>query len=109
MTAADPDRSHRSSSPSSPPDSPLTTKEEWRHFVAHDPSTLAGSKDEDQRREHHADLPMINTPTIRKGISAARFLLQLDRHRIYVRRGVIVSGASGTGKTTALTQLGRAH
>lgn len=27
----------------------------------------------------------------------------------YARRGVIVSGASGTGKTTALTQLGRTH
>lgn len=51
----------------------------------------------------------MNTPTIRKVISTARLLIQLNRHQVSARRGVILSGTSGTGKTTALTQLGRAH
>ncbi|MFH8692596.1 TniB family NTP-binding protein [Streptomyces anulatus] len=42
-------------------------------------------------------------------ISTARLLIQLNRHQVSARRGVILSGDSGTGKTTALTQLGRAH
>ncbi|MFF4392535.1 AAA family ATPase [Streptomyces sp. NPDC001552] len=106
-----------------PPDSPLTTKEGWRHFVAHEPvpSRLLTAaekaalplnerlREEDRRREYHADLPMVNTPTIRKVIATSRLLIQLNRNQISARRGVILSGASGTGKTTALTQLGRAH
>jgi hypothetical protein len=106
-----------------PPDSPLTTKEGWRRYVEHEthppkPLTAAEltaltgreqARTNDRRREYHADLPLVNTPTIRKVISTARLLIQLNRHQVSARRGVIVSGASGTGKTTALTQLGRAH
>ncbi|MFE7757187.1 TniB family NTP-binding protein [Streptomyces sp. NPDC057429] len=106
-----------------PPDSPLTTKEGWRHFVGHDPvpprllpaaerAALSGRermREDDRRREYHADLPLVNTPTIRKVIATARLLVQLNRNQVSARRGVILSGASGTGKTTALTQLGRAH
>ncbi|MGA5135220.1 TniB family NTP-binding protein [Streptomyces olivoreticuli] len=106
-----------------PPDSPLTTKEGWRRYVEHDPAppTLLSAErraalgkrerlhDDDQRRDYHADLPLVNTPTIRKVIATSRLLVQLNRQQISARRGVIISGASGTGKTTALTQLGRAH
>jgi Bacterial TniB protein len=42
-------------------------------------------------------------------ISTARLLIQLNHNQVSARRGLIVSGASGTGKTTALTQLGRTH
>ena len=42
-------------------------------------------------------------------ISTTRLLVQLNRNQVSARRGVIISGASGTGKTTALTQLGRTH
>ncbi|MEU4178914.1 TniB family NTP-binding protein [Streptomyces sp. NPDC026589] len=106
-----------------PPDSPLTTKEGWRRYVEHEvhPPTLLSAaqrsaltarergRQDDRRREYHADLPLVNTPTIRKVISTSRLLVQLNRHQVSARRGVILSGASGTGKTTALTQLGRAH
>ena len=68
----------------------------------------AGDYDE-ARREYHADLPLVSTPTIRKVISTSRLLVQLNRNQVSARRGVIISGASGTGKTTALTQLGRTH
>jgi hypothetical protein len=104
-------------------DEPLTTKEGWRRFVdrqPHPPVLLdatglarlsprdRGSYDE-ARQEYHADLPLVNTPIIRKVISTSRLLVQLNRNQVSARRGVIISGASGTGKTTALTQLGRTH
>ncbi|MES9588772.1 ATP-binding protein [Streptomyces sp. NPDC094045] len=106
-----------------PPDSPLTTKEGWRRFVEHAPSpppllTAAQQAalsekeklhDEDLRRNYHADLPLVNTPTIQKVIATSRLLIQLNRQQISARRGIIISGSSGTGKTTALSQLGRAH
>lgn len=104
-------------------DEPLTTKEGWRRFVerqpavpdAHNPATVELLTPEQRdafdeiRRLYHADLPLANTPTIQKVISTARLLVQLNRNQVSARRGLIVSGASGTGKTTALTQLGRTH
>jgi len=104
-------------------DEPLTTKEGWRRFVdrqptppqAHNPATLEllPKRDrqewEETRRVYHGDLPLANTPTIQKVINTSRLLVQLNRNQVSARRGVIVSGASGTGKTTALTQLGRTH
>lgn len=106
-----------------PADEPLTTKEGWRRFVdrqptapdQHNPATVEllspAERDayDEARREYHADLPLANTPTIQKVITTARLLFQLNRQQISARRGLIVSGASGTGKTTALTQLGRTH
>ncbi|WP_326720682.1 MULTISPECIES: TniB family NTP-binding protein [unclassified Streptomyces] len=105
------------------PDSPLTTKEGWRRFVEHESSPPAlltavqraalSSKeelrDDELRRNYHSDLPLVNTPTIQKVIATSRLLVQLNRQQISARRGIIISGASGTGKTTALSQLGRAH
>jgi hypothetical protein len=106
-----------------PADSPLTTKEGWGAFVRHAPAApdLLAAADlavltparrgayDQARREYHADLPLVNTPVMQKVISACRLLIQLNRHQVSARRGMIISGASGTGKTTALTQLGRTH
>jgi hypothetical protein len=106
-----------------PPDSPLTTKEGWAAFVRHEPAPplplpaagpaalAAGDRAacDEARREYHADLPLVSTPVLQKVISTCRLLIQLNRHQVSARRGVIISGASGTGKTTALTQLGRTH
>src|ERR1700687_3689779 len=104
-------------------DEPLTTKEGWRRFVDHQPdppvlldaAALARLSPPDRgrydeaRREYHGDLPLVNTPIIQTVISTSRLLVQLNRKQVSARRGVIISGASGTGKTTALTQLGRTH
>jgi hypothetical protein len=104
-------------------DEPLTTKEGWRRFVDHQPqppvlldaaalATLSPgdrSDYDEARRDYHADLPLVNTPIIQTVISTSRLLVQLNRTQVSARRGVIISGASGTGKTTALTQLGRTH
>jgi len=105
------------------PDNPLTTKEGWRQFVEAEPSppdlldaTALAELDEAERAaydeariDYHIGLPLVNTPVIRKVVGTSRLLIQLNRHQVSARRGIVVSGASGTGKTTALSQLGRAH
>ena len=94
-------------------DEPLTTKEGWRRFVdrqPHPPVLLSAARlaklcerdraaYDDGRRGYHADLPLVSTPIIRKVISTSRLLVQLNRNQVSARRGVIISGASGTGKT----------
>ncbi|WP_019871540.1 TniB family NTP-binding protein [Salinispora oceanensis] len=105
------------------PEEPPTTKEGWRRFVDYQPEPPAALSAEqllaltrsqravhdEARREYHAELPLVNTPTIRQMLSTGRLLVQLNRRQVSARRGLILSGASGTGKTTALTQLGRTH
>lgn len=105
------------------PDDPLTTKEGWRRFVDYQPEPAVALTAEQQvaltgrqraehdeaRRDYHAELPLANTPTIRQVLGTGRLLVQLNRKQVSARRGLILSGASGTGKTTALTQLGRTH
>lgn len=105
------------------PDESLTTKEGWRQFVDHQPaaSTIPPADElaalpartraelAQARRDYHSGLPLAHTPTMRKLLTTGRLLVQLNRGQISARRGMILSGASGTGKTTALTQLGRTH
>ncbi|UAK36159.1 MULTISPECIES: TniB family NTP-binding protein [Nocardia] len=106
-----------------PADEPLTTKEGWRRFVEFDPEPPTPSEPAaatplsprhkaaiaELRRDYHGQLPLVNTPTIRQVLRTGRMLIQLNRGQVSARRGLILSGASGTGKTTALTQLGRTH
>ncbi|NLU78792.1 AAA family ATPase [Micromonospora sp. HNM0581] len=105
------------------PEEPPTTKEGWRRFVDYQPEPPAALSAEqllaltrsrraahdEARREYHAELPLVNTPIIRQMLGTGRLLVQLNRRQVSARRGLILSGASGTGKTTALTQLGRTH
>jgi hypothetical protein len=42
-------------------------------------------------------------------LQAGRLLTLLNREAVSARRGLIVSGAPGTGKTTAVTQFGKRH
>ena len=102
---------------------PLTTKEGWARFVDSEPvappelsrgQVLAldeharGAYDE-QRLDHHTRLAIVATPAIRQVTSTGRRLTLLNRHQVSARRGLIVTGPTGTGKTTAVTQLGRSH
>ena len=42
-------------------------------------------------------------------MNTGRRLTLLNRHAISARRGLILSGAAGTGKTTAIIQFGKTH
>jgi len=102
---------------------PLTTKEGWSRFVQHvpvsaplldRPALLALSEIErelydEARAEHHTQLFVAKTPTVMEVIRTGRELTLLNRRQVSARRGLIVSGEAGTGKTTAITQLGKAH
>ncbi|KAF0957032.1 TniB family NTP-binding protein [Rhodococcus sp. T7] len=99
----------------------LTTLAGWRGFVTEMPTapnllpdTIWTGLDEDKRDcydddriAHHSRLLVVQTPTIRQVITSGRRLIQLNRNAHYGRCGLMVSGPARTGKTTALTQLGK--
>jgi Bacterial TniB protein len=99
----------------------LTTLAGWRGFVTEMPSVpdllpgtvwtgLADDKRgcyDDDRIDHHSRLLVVQTPTIRQVITTGRRLIQLNKNAHYGRCGLMVSGPARTGKTTALTQLGK--
>ncbi|WP_229357504.1 ATP-binding protein [Streptomyces sp. UNOB3_S3] len=101
----------------------LTTREGWRRFTAEPPasprlltadeytalSSLEREIDDEARLDHHARLLVVATSTVRHTVTCGRRLVLLNRHAISARRGLIVSGPAGTGKTIAITQLGRSH
>lgn len=102
---------------------PATTREGWGAFVGKEPSALEllperawRSLTEEERSiydqarfEHHAQLVIVATPTIRQVAHTARRLALLNHRQTGARRGLIVTGNSGTGKSTAVMHMGRAH
>lgn len=101
----------------------LTTLGGWRAFTRDAPDVpellsageRAGLTGEqqllyDQRRlDYHTRLAVVGTPTLRQVVVDGRRLALMNRHAISARRGLIVSGPAGTGKTTAITLLGKTH
>ncbi|WP_236726417.1 hypothetical protein [Streptomyces sp. NBRC 110465] len=102
-------------------DHPLTSKEGWAAFVAESttppavppPAALQRLNEAERtaydqaREDYHAQLVIVSTPTIRHVAATGRKRILLNRHQHSARRGLIVSGPAGTGKTTAITQLGK--
>ncbi len=101
----------------------LTTLEGWRQFTSDVPDvpellpapvrdSLADdnrSRYDERRLDYHTRLGVVATSTLRHVVNTGRRLTLLNRHAVSARRGLIVSGAAGTGKTTAITQFGKAH
>jgi hypothetical protein len=99
----------------------LTTLAGWRGFVTETPSApdllpeaIWSDLDDDKRAcydddriDHHSRLLVVQTPTIHQVITSGRRLVQLNKNAHYGRCGLMVSGPARTGKTTALTQLGK--
>ena len=101
----------------------LTTLEGWRQFTADPPpppellprqrheklGDLERMLYDEARLDHHARLRVVATSAVRHAVTCGRRLVLLNRHAVSARRGLILSGPAGTGKTIAITQLGRAH
>ena len=101
----------------------LTTLDGWRKFTtseARPPDLPDGQQWEamteadrelydEYRLDYHTRLAAAATSTLRQVVTAGRRLTLLNRHAVSARRGMILSGAAGTGKTTAVTQFGKTH
>ena len=101
----------------------LTTPEGWREFTAAGTSppellpdrqwAALGEGDQllydEYRLDYHTRLAMVATSALRQVVHTGRRLTLLNRHAVSARRGLVLSGAAGTGKTTAITQFGKTH
>ncbi|MFH9474238.1 ATP-binding protein [Streptomyces anulatus] len=101
----------------------LTTLDGWRRFVDGPPeppallspgqlrglSTAGRTLYDEDRLDHHARMLVVATSFVEKTVVCGRRLVLLNRHAISARRGLMISGLPGTGKTSAITQLGLAH
>jgi AAA domain len=99
----------------------LTTLAGWRQFASEMPAVpelldiatwkgLDADKRaayDDDRIAHHSRLLVVQTPAVRDVVTTGRRLAHMNRAAPYGRSGLIVSGPARTGKTTAITQLGK--
>ncbi|HCU93802.1 MAG TPA: ATP/GTP-binding protein [Actinobacteria bacterium] len=99
----------------------LTTLTGWRQFATEMPAVpqlLDGQvwqgldpgkrvAYDDDRIAHHSRLLVVQTPAVREVVTTGRRLAYLNKTAHYGRCGLIVSGPARTGKTTAMTQLGK--
>ena len=106
---------------SADPATQLTTLPGWRQFVAAVPSIphLLPEQDwlsledgkraahDEERLEHHSRLVVVQTPVIGRIVRQGGNLIRMNRLARYGRSGLMVSGPARTGKTTAVTQLGK--
>ncbi|MFF4880229.1 TniB family NTP-binding protein [Micromonospora sp. NPDC000668] len=111
---------HGDGLPNERPD-PITTLRGWRRFVEEVPprfellpeaewaalSEAARPAYNKARFNYHCRRVVLATPTLQE-VEQQRLTL-INHHGSIARRGLVVSGPSFTGKSTALMQLGRAH
>lgn len=110
-----------------PPDfGMLTTKEEWSAFVEYEPPTPPKVPDKHAQRSwsveqkeafdlrrirHHAEFDPIKVPAMQRVHGDLLPQIKSNRFRRagIPRRGGIIDGNGGVGKTTTLSHLGRKH
>ena len=102
---------------------PTMTLSGWRQFVDSPPATFELLPEQqwqalspadrlaydEARITYHSEMIVVATSTVRQVARQGRLLTMLNRRETGARRGLIVSGAQTTGKSTALKQLGRTH
>jgi hypothetical protein len=64
---------------------------------------------DDARVDHHSEVHVVNTPDFARITKTGRKLITTNRGKQLGRHGLIVSGLSGTGKSTSIMQLGKVH
>ena len=77
------------------------------HRLGHASTASSASLYDEARQDYHCQLLLIATPDIRRIIHHGSKLVIHNRGKQLGRRGLLVSGASGTGKSTSITQLGK--
>ncbi|MFJ6216631.1 AAA family ATPase [Streptomyces sp. NPDC092296] len=96
----------------------LTTKEGWNEFAHHilaapdlqDCAPLGTPvRDNDPRMLHHGEMLLVDTDDLWRGLIDARRILRANRSRRGRRVNIAIDGDRGTGKTTLLRLIGRAH
>lgn len=100
----------------------ITTLDSWRAFISHVPQVPTIMAKEqiaqlsaDQRAEYdedrsyyHSELPSLQTPMLHHVVNEGRSFVLLNRgHQGGTPCGMVISGPSGIGKSTALRELGR--
>jgi hypothetical protein len=100
----------------------VTTLDSWRAFVEHDPKlvTLLTAAElnslspaerlayDDERTLYHAELPALKTPMLARTVNKGLIFMRLNRgQQLGTSCGLVLSGVSGVGKSTAIRALGR--
>lgn len=100
----------------------VTTLDDWRAFVNHDPEPVQMLTDEelarltpgervaydDVRTDYHAALPALNTPILDRTVAKGLLFMRLNRgQQMGTPCGLMLSGVPGVGKTTAVRALGK--
>lgn len=75
--------------------------------LGHRPRPNPGAAYDDNRIPHHSRLLVVQTPAVRDVVTTGRRLAHMNRSAPYGWSGLIVSGPARTGKTTAITKLGK--
>jgi hypothetical protein len=103
---------------------PLATKEGFAAFASQgiiEPPHLLSAQDmaaltppeleiyKDARQRFHSQLLLVRTPDIMQVTTVGLKLIRNNRGKQLGRKGLMVEGASGTGKSTSVTQLGKKH
>ncbi|MGW1109190.1 LysR substrate-binding domain-containing protein [Streptomyces sp. NPDC002540] len=91
-------------SQSMPEPPPLLPEEAWRGL-----SRVERRVYDQARTAYHDELLLVSTPAIRQITTTGMKLIARNTRRQTGRKGLIVSGPSGTGKTTSVSQLGKRH
>jgi hypothetical protein len=103
---------------------PLATKQGWQTFAAEGlptpPRLLAAADfakltglelefEKELRQGYHSELLLVSTPDIQRIVHTGSKLIINNRRKQLGRRGLMVSGPSGTGKSTSIAQLGKKY
>lgn len=83
-------------------------RENWSPAVDLMPLSSQDLLDHDQERlAYHAQLPVLQSPLVREVLRIGERLAVMNRSAVGGHHGLLITGPPGSGKTTALQQLGR--
>ncbi|MEU9324075.1 AAA family ATPase [Streptomyces canus] len=85
-----------------------TYREGWSALVDLIPPPSQSLLDDDQERlAYHAQLPVLQTPFLQEVLRLGDRLVMMNHAAVGGHHGLLITGPSRSGKTTALQQLGR--